>query len=192
MKIIQPAAGVAMRLTKGQTLTVYDVEGQQVSDLYCVSAEDTREVLSCGRSMDYADTIYLSKGDFLYSNRSRRLLEIVNDTCGIHDLLMPPCSLRMFQIVAGDENLKHPSCHENLSLNLQPFGVSADSIQNSFNIFMNVRMAENGNVRIETPTSKSMDSISFRCEVDLIVSLTACSHEGTNGGRLKPIGYSVE
>ncbi|OYZ10965.1 MAG: hypothetical protein B7Y39_19915 [Bdellovibrio sp. 28-41-41] len=77
-------------------------------------------------------------------------------------------------------------------MNLRPFGVSEDSIQNSFNIFMNVLVTADGRVKIETPTSKTMDSVSFKCEVDLIVGLTACSHEGTNGGRLKQIGYAVE
>jgi uncharacterized protein YcgI (DUF1989 family) len=42
----------------------------QVSDLYCFNAHDHGEWLSSGRSIDYANAVYLSNGDQLYSNRS--------------------------------------------------------------------------------------------------------------------------
>jgi uncharacterized protein len=45
---IAPRTGAAFRLRKGQTLTVIDPEGQQVSDMLAYNADDTAEVISSG------------------------------------------------------------------------------------------------------------------------------------------------
>ena len=140
--------------------------------------------------MDYADSIYLSTGQDLYSNRSNVMLRIVEDTCGRHDLLMTPCSLKMFQLVSGTHEY-HPSCHENLAQNLAEFGIGPDQISTTFNIFMNVEARADGRVSIRVPLSVAGDSITFHAAMDLIVGLTACSHEETNDGTCKPIEYEI-
>ena len=175
---IPTQTGVAFRLERGQRLRVQDPQGQQVSDLFCFSATDAGEWLSSGRSVDYADTLLLTTGHALYSNRSRVMLRILEDEVGRHDFLMTPCSLAMFQIVARDEAW-HPSCHENLAKNLAPFGISPDQISTTFNIFMNVVFEPSGRIHIEPPLSRAGQSILFEAEMDLLVGLTACSHEET-------------
>ena len=61
------------------------------------------EWLSSGRTIDYANTIYLTTGNILYSNRSRPMWTIVEDTVGRHDFLLTPCSLEMFRILYQDQ-----------------------------------------------------------------------------------------
>lgn len=190
MPVLRPQTGYAFQLTKGSTLKVIDPMGQQVSDLFCFSAVDLNESLSSGRSIDYNDTVFLTKEHQLFSNRSQVMMTILEDTCGRHDFLLTPCSLKMFQIVAGEE-VYHPSCHENLAQNLSEFGVSADQISTTFNIFMNVQIAPSGLLQIQAPVSKPGDYVLFRAEMDLIVGLTACSHEETNAGTCKPIHFEI-
>lgn len=190
MKNIAPQAGVAFALKTGERLRVRDPQGCQVSDLFCFSSKNPRESLSAGRSIDYGDSIYLTTGNILFSNRSNPMLEIKEDSCGRHDFLMTPCSLRMFQIVAGNEKY-HPSCHENLAGPLKEFGIEADSISTTFNIFMNVEVDPEGKIEILRPRSNAGDTILFEAKMDLWVGLTACSHEETNGGICKPIEYQV-
>lgn len=96
----------------------------------------------------------------------------------------------MFQIVAGNSD-HHPSCHENLAINLARYDVSPDAIDTTFNIFMNVAFDEGGAVKILSPSSKAGSRIVFRAEMNLIVGLTACSHEETNGGLCKAILYRI-
>ena len=79
--IIRPRSGVAFELDAGDELTVIDPEGGQVADLLAISRADIREMLSSGRTLDYAGRIYLTTGDRLYSNRSNVMLEIVEDYC---------------------------------------------------------------------------------------------------------------
>lgn len=182
--------GACFTLRKGELLKVIDPLGKQVSDLFCFSLEDPQESLSAGRSIDYNDTIYLTAGHKLYSNRSRVFLEILEDTCGRHDFLLTPCSLKMFQLVAEDEEY-HPSCLENLAKSFGPHGIPEDAISTTFNIFMNVQVQPQGQIQIQEPLSKAGDYVLFEAHADLIVGLTACSHEGTNGGVLKPIDYEI-
>ncbi|MES2856008.1 MAG: urea carboxylase-associated family protein [Bdellovibrionota bacterium] len=188
---IAAQTGVGFKLSKGQRLEVVDPEGSQVSDLYCFNAEDIGESFSAGRSIDYADSIYLTTGSELYSNRSRVMLSIIDDTCGRHDALMTPCSGEMFRIVSGDPDLKHPGCLENLAHGLKKFDISSDRIGTTFNIFMNVTVDTKGRLKIERPRSKAGDRVVFEAKMDLIVALTACSHEETNGGVCKPIRYRI-
>lgn len=188
--VIAPQTGVGFILKKNQVLFVADPQGQQVADLFCVSLNNRTEILSCARSMDYADSILLTSASQLYSNRSQVMLEILEDSCGRHDLLMPPCSLKMFQIVAQNNDY-HPSCHENLTKQLEPFGISADQIHNTFNIFMNVQVTDQGQLSIRPSLSKKDDVIAFRAHMDLIVGLTACSHEETNLGSFGAIHFWI-
>jgi len=190
-KIIPAQSGTAFELKKGDTLRVIDIEGEQVADLTAFAADEKREWLSSGRSIDYANTIYLTTGHILYSNRSRPMFTIVADDVGRHDFLLTPCSPETFQIIYGNHD-PHPSCFENLHTNLAPFGISPDDIPTTLNIFMNVEIAPSGELKILPPHSKAGDVITLRAEMDLIVGLTACSAEMSNNYRFKPIGYEIE
>lgn len=188
---IPPRGGVAFELRKGQTLKVTDPLGEQVSDLLAFSSADPKEVISSGRSLDYASKIYLSTGDNLYSNRSRVMLSIVEDTVGRHDFFLTPCSADTFRIIYGDMH-PHHGCQGNFERALAPFGISGDQIPVAFNIFMNVCVnASSGTIAVRPPLSKAGDYILVAAEMDLIVALTACSAPQSNNGSFKPIDYEV-
>ena len=188
---IPPQSGTAFTLQAGDTLRVIDPTGEQVSDLVTFARHDPDEWLSSGRSIDYSNTIYLTTGHVLYSNRSRPMLTIVEDTVGRHDFLYTPCSPETFAIIYKNTD-PHPSCFRNLAQALEPHGVAADRIPTTFNIFMNVYVAPDGVLTIGPPRSKAGDFITFRAEMDLLVGLTACSAEMSNNYRFKPIEYEIQ
>lgn len=185
---IPPQSGTAFHMKRGQILRVTDPEGEQVSDLVAFAEGDPSERFAAGYTIDYADSIFLTTGGVLYSNRSNPMLTVVEDTVGKHDMLLSPCSEAMFRILYGQEG--HPSCDANLRENLEVVGVSWDGSE-AFNIFMNVNVSPSGVVSVDPPTSKAGDYIDLRAEMDLIVGLTAGSSENTNNGRLKPIDFEV-
>jgi uncharacterized protein len=187
---IAPQSGVGFTLRAGDTLRVVDPLGEQVSDLIAFSERDGAEWLSSGRSFDYNNTIYLSAGHVLYSNRSRPMLTITADSVGRHDFLYTPCSPETFSILYKHAG-HHPSCFENLLQALGRFGVEPDGIPTTFNIFMNVVVADDGTLTILPPRSKPGDAIAFRAEMDLVVGLTACSAEMSNNYRFKPIEFEI-
>ena len=188
---IRPRSGVAFRLNQGATLRVIDPEGVQVSDLLAYSASDVREAISNGRTFDYEETIALTTGNRLWSNRSKPMLEIVEDTVGRHDFLLTPCSEETFRHFYPDKPVHH-GCFGNLAQALRPFGVEPDMIPCAFNLFMNVPVAPDGKLRVDPPVSGPGDFIRLRAQMDLIIGLTACSAYASNGGRSKSIHYRIE
>lgn len=188
---IAPRSGVAFRLSAGQQLTVIDPKGEQVADLLAYRRGDLGEVLSSGRTLDYASRIFLTTGDLLYSNRSNVMLEIIDDTVGRHDFLLTPCSRDTFRIIYGDDD-PHQGCFGNLTAALAPYGVTADMIPVAFNCFMNVTVnGETGALAVHPPLSRAGDKIVFRAAMDLIIGLTACSAPQSNNGSFKPIVYEI-
>ncbi len=188
---IAPRSGVAFELDKGDRLTVIDVEGRQVADLLALVRDDIGEVISNGRTFDYEETIALTTGHRLWSNRSNVLLSIEEDSVGRHDFLLTPCSEATFRHFYADKPV-HRGCFGNLAEVLAPWGIDADRIPVAFNCFMNVPVAADGGVSVLPPTSRAGDHITLRAHRDLVIGLTACSAYDSNGGSFKPIEYSIE
>ncbi|MEP6507583.1 MAG: urea carboxylase-associated family protein [Gemmatimonadales bacterium] len=187
---LDPQTGTALIVRAGQTLKIIDPDGEQVSDLTSFSLENTSEWLSSGRTIDYANTIYLSTGHKLYSNRSRPMWTIIDDTVGRHDFLLTPCSPETFSIIYGKTEY-HPSCFENLAKSLSAFGIAPDTIPTTLNIFMNVEVQPSGELKIGPPKSRAGDYLVLRAEMDLIVGVTACSAELSNNGSFKAIDVEL-
>jgi uncharacterized protein YcgI (DUF1989 family) len=187
---IAPQSGTGIRLSRGQALRITDPMGEQVADVTAFNADDHGEWLSSGRSIDYAGTIYMKQGHDLYSNRSRVMFTIEEDTVGRHDFLLTPCSQAMFEILYQHQG-HHPSCLENLATGLAPFGIGVDQVPTTFNVFMDVAVAPDGTLRIGAPRSRAGDHVLLRAHIDMVVGVTACSAEMSNNGSFKPIDIEV-
>jgi uncharacterized protein YcgI (DUF1989 family) len=191
IETIAPRSGTGFTLNKGQRLTVIDPQGEQVADLVAFGLADKREVISSGRSLDYASKLYLTTGDPIYSNRSNVMLRILEDTVGRHDFLLTPCSRDTFRIIYGDEH-PHQGCFGNLEQALKPYGIVPDQIPVAFNCFMNVVLdPKDWSMKVDPPLSKAGDHITFVAETDLLIGLTACSALQSNNYAFKPIHYEI-
>lgn len=189
MEVIAPRTGTAFRLNKGEKLKITDIQGEQVSDFICFNAADKKEYLSSGRTIDYAEKIFLTAGDLFYSNRSNPMFTILEDTVGRHDFLLTPCSADTFRIIYGHENA-HRGCHGNLVEALAAYNITGDEIPICFNVFMHVTVdALTGAIAVLPPKSKAGDYIVLEAAMDLIVGMTACSAEMSNNYSFKPIGF---
>jgi len=190
--VIPARSGAAFVLERGDVLTIAAPAGQQVADLVAFAADDPREVLSNGRTFDYEESLALTTGNRLWSNRSEPLLTIVHDDVGKHDFLLTPCSRDTWRICYGGRHDDVPGCFGNLAAALAPFGIAADEIPTSFNVFMRVEVGPDGRIAVHPPLSQAHDRFKVRAEKRLIVGLTACSAALSNNGRCTPIEYAVE
>ncbi|MBO1767369.1 MULTISPECIES: DUF1989 domain-containing protein [Allobranchiibius] len=189
---LPPQTGLLVPVAAGQTLQIVDPCGEQVADLYLVTAADPEECLSAGRTVDYNNTLYVSTGDRLWSNRSTVLATIVEDSVGIHDLTLTPCSQQTFDVLYPEfGGAPHPSCFQNLCDALGPAGVSPDRIGTTMNVFMDVWTSEDGELHIDPPPTRPGDGFAIRAEVDLLAGVTACSAEKSNNGHCTPIDVRV-
>jgi len=188
---IPPCSAKTVELCAGDELVIIDPLGQQVSDVVAFAQPDSNEYLSSGRSIDYAARLWLTTGDILYSNRSRPMLTIIEDTCGRHDFTLTPCSKDTFRIIYGESD-DRPGCEGNLAQALAPYGIDTDRIPIAFNVFMHVAVdAGSGGIRVLPPLSKAGDFIRLRAEMPLVVAMTACSAAQSNNFSFKPIDFQV-
>lgn len=190
IKTIPPKSGTAFILRKHRYLKVICPDGKQVSDMTAHNNDDLTEVLNNGKTLDYEQTLRLTKGNTLYSNASNPMLEIIEDTCGTHDFLLAPCcssTMERFYDITGD----HPNCFNNLYTALKRYDVDKHLIPTAFNIFMNVEITPNLRLKVSTPLARPGDYIIFRACMDLIIGLTACSAGMSNGNSFKSIDFVV-
>ena len=191
MEIIPPRSAVAFVLHQGDRVKITDLQGEQVADFICFNLHDRKEYLSSGRTLDYAETIFLTSGHFFYSNRSRVMAEMSADTVGRHDFLLTPCSADTFRIIYGHKH-PHRGCFGNLCEALAPYGIAPDEIPVTFNIFMHVTVdGSSGKLSVLPPKSKAGDHVVMEAKMDLVVGLTACSAEMSNNYSFKPIGFEI-
>jgi len=191
MNIIPPRCGDAFEIKKGDRLFVTDIKGKQVADLVLFNSKDVKERISSGKTMDFEETIQISAGNWLWSNRGKKMALICEDDNAQNDFLLAPCCRETFRIMYGFMAAR-PSCMSNLQTALASYNIHKDDVPTAFNIFMNVKVYANGSLKVLTPKSIAGSTMVLRAEMDLIVGLTSCSAPNSNGGEFKPIGYEIE
>jgi uncharacterized protein YcgI (DUF1989 family) len=188
--IIPKKSGAGFTMQKGDILEVWSPEGQQVSDMMLFNANDPNEVLSGGKTLDYISNLTATTGHYLYSNRSSKMMCILQDSNGQNDFLLAPCCKSTFEVLYNETDGR-TGCLENLASSLSKFDINIDEIPTAFNIFMNVQVGANRQISVLPPNNEPCEKICFRAEMDLFVGLTSCSAPDSNGGTLKTIAYRV-
>ena len=188
--IVAAASGAGLRLERGEQLRIIDVEGGQTGDLVAISA-DGRQRLCSGRTFDYGGKIYVSTGDTLWSDRSERMLTIVADDVGKHDLLYAPCSIEMYQLQYGVSGY-HANCHDNLCAAFRELGIEPEPLPSSLNFFMNADVTADGRLSILAPKTRVGAAMTLRAEMDLFIALSSCPVATCNaGGAIKPLAFEI-
>jgi uncharacterized protein YcgI (DUF1989 family) len=187
---IDAQSGIAFRVKQGQIIRIIDVEGEQVSDLYCFAESEIEEHLSSGHTTDYNGKLFLSKGDTLYSNQSNAMFTIVADLVGKHIMLYAPCSQEMFEMSYGVTEA-HSNCLDNLVTHFKDSGIQASDIAIPFTMFMNIKISPQGIITILPPLSKAGDYIELKAEMNMIVGVTACSAGTCNNFEWTPIEVEI-
>ena len=187
--IIPPQEYYSRTVYKGQVLRITDLEGQQVADFLCFNKEDLEDKLSVENTLLINGTIYITKGNRLYSSKCHRMFTIIEDTCGRHDLICGSCSEYTNAFRYGIRGT--PNCRTNFSAALAPYGIEPNVIPYSFNIFMNAPVQPDGSIAIEQPISKAGDFIELRADMDCIIAISNCPQERNPCNAYRPTKLEV-
>lgn len=160
------------RLKTGDCLRFVDLEGQQAIDLLCYNAEDPLDRYHAANTMKFNGNIFIGEGSVLWSMRARKMMTVIEDTCGSHDTIGGCCSAELNALRYNHQN--SPSCQENFRLALEPFGLSERDIVANVNLFMYVPVAADGAMAITEGPSKPGDHVDLRAEMDLLVAISNC------------------
>lgn len=188
---IPPASAVSFEVAKGQIVKVTDIMGQQVADFIAFNRDGLHERLSTSRTRSENGTIRITKGHRLFSNRNSVLFAVSEDTCGVHDLLYPPCSRWVYE--HRYKITPHDGCLENLTRALSQYGLTTDDLPDPFNIFENSQVSPDWQMSIKDPVSKAGDFVELRADMNCLVAVSACAVDvgHTNAGRCKPLEVTI-
>jgi uncharacterized protein YcgI (DUF1989 family) len=185
---IPPAGYFAAELTRNQVLRIVDVEGQQVADLVCFKRGGARiEPLSVMNTISLNRQVFPRVGYLLFSDEASPLMTIIDDTCGVHDMLAGACSRFTNERRYGVKDSRN--CRDNLAAALGPYGIGWKDVPFNMNVFMNCPIGTDGSWSIQVPKSRAGDHVDFRAETDVLVAFSNCPqiHNACNAFRLKPL-----
>jgi urea carboxylase-associated protein 1 len=175
------------RLSKGQHVRIIDLEGKQAVDFLCYDAEDRTDRYNAANTMKMGANIFLKKGSILWSDRGRRLMRVVEDTCGFHDTIGGCCSSEMNLV-----RYKKPgpgNCRDTFEIALKQFGMTRDDIATNINWFMYVPVGSDGEMAITEGPSKPGDFVDLVAERDVICVASNCTqvYNPANGFNPTPV-----
>lgn len=191
-EIIVPAGYArAFEVRKGDTFTVTDAEGGQIADLVAFNAHDTAERLSSSHTRLALHSIRFKVGDSLRTNLRRPMMEIIKDTVGTHDMLVPACDEQRYLVDYGVKD--HRSCVSNFEEVLVPWKIERSGIPDPLNIFENAAIDQDGSLVHLPVLSKPGDHITFRALMDLVCAVSACPMDLniTGGERITDILVTI-
>ncbi len=169
---LPPGTGVGFTVKKGQVIRVIDIEGQQTVDFVCFNLHDKEEKLWIGTTIINNGNVFIKKGHGLYSQYINKMFTIIEDTCGVHDLLLGACSSEVYE---KNYHVKgHNSCVDNLVKALEPYGFMRKDIPMNLNLFMNCPIKEDGSYSIDFSKSRRGDFVDLRADMDCIVAISNC------------------
>ncbi|MCC7121871.1 MAG: urea carboxylase-associated family protein [Gammaproteobacteria bacterium] len=194
--VVPGYTGRAARVPAGALLTITDLEGCQIGDLFVLAAADPTEVLSPAVTRLVNFTPFPRRGECFYSNRRRALLTLVEDASpGPHDMTFAPCDREIYRdLGAGDD---HPNCRDNFHRAIAELGLHPASAPDPINVFQNTPIAADGSYTIGVTRTRPGDWLRLRSECDLVIVLTACAVDipfagvQPNGGRSTPLRLDI-
>ena len=173
---IEPMHGWAGRLQAGQYLKLTDPRGRQCGDLWAFNADDLDEHLSAMHTRVWVNRLCPLPGESFHSNHRRPILQLIADTCGVHDLLTASCDEHRYRLYGLQSG--HRSCAGNLREVMAPFlGTTRFYVPQPFNVFANVPVGSDGSVLNGPAPSKPGDYIVLKAWIDVIVAISACPQE---------------
>ena len=164
------------KISRGQTLRIVDLEGNQAVDTIFYAADDESERYSALDTIRAQGNIYLTKGSVLMSSEGRPMLTITDDNCGRHDTLGGACAAESNTTrYALDKRYMH-NCRDNFLIALAHWGgdLSKRDLTSNINFFMNVPVTEKGQLTFEDGISGPGKFVELRAEMDVLCLISNC------------------
>jgi urea carboxylase-associated protein 1 len=172
-EVNEPGANhYARKLAKGSHLRIVDLGGQQAVDFLCFDVENPQIRYNAANSIKLNETVYVTTGFRLYSDKAEVLMTVVRDTVGKHDTIGGACSNQVNYLRYGIKNTC--SCRDNFLAAMKKLGLQPRDIHANINFFMHVPVAKSGRTGIREGLSRPGDFVELRAEKDVLVVMSNC------------------
>jgi len=180
-----------VRLSAGARIRCVDLEGRQCGDLFVFSATDVNEYASAEHTRVFVNRLFPRVGEPFVTNRRRPILTFEADASpGRHDMLAAACDPTRYALL-GVKGW-HASCQENLQKVMAGLGHERVEVPQPINLFMDIRLREDGSFDWQQGPSKAGDSVTLRAELDCYLVLTACAQDLNPINDFKPTSLAID
>ena len=174
---IQPGQAQSYQVKKGEYIQILDIQGRECSDFQAFSARALDKGLE--REIDPTTTralmgnMYPTPGIFskYWSVDHEPLVEIVQDTCGRHDMFGLACTARYYEDLGYPGHL---NCSDNMNKDLAQYGIRPRGGWPAINFFFNTMLDETNALGMDEPWSRPGDYVLVRALTDLVCVSSAC------------------
>jgi len=192
-EFVIPAGHARMwRMRAGERVTIAQTAGQQVGDFIAFNAADLTEFLSTSHTRRCLASLRIARGDRLFTNHREPIVEIVEDTVGLHDILAAACDPYRYRRDFGVDD--HRSCRMNFVEALAPFDIPDWRVPDPVNLFQNSPVLADGRYLSATSVARAGDHVTLLACMDLIAACSACPQDlaPTNGGRVTDLQVRLD
>ena len=177
--------GRAFQASADDVVTIIDLKGQQALDFVAFNANDLDEVLSGVETRRALRSLYITVGSILMTSRSRPMMEVIEDTIGVHDYTVPACDPTRYAVDFGCPG--HRNCLDNMFEPLRAYGVDSPlEVPEPFNFFQNSPVLEGGRTGVVDPSSRPGDRLVLRMLMDVVCAVSSCPQDIIPGNGLHP------
>jgi hypothetical protein len=164
-------------VSKGQTLRILDLEGNQAADTLFFNADDPSERYSASDTIREQGNVFLTFGTALLSDLCRPMLTITADTVGRHDTLGGACATESNTVRYALEKKTMHACRDSFLLAVaenEKLGLTKRDITHNINFFMNVPVTSDGGLSFADGLSAPGKYVEMRAEMNVIVLISNC------------------
>ena len=190
LDVVPATRGKGWRVAAGERVSVVDVEGCQVVDLFAFCAADPTEHLSASHTRVTLKRMFPAVGESFVTDRRRPILTLLEDTSpGHHDMLVAACDRRRYELLGHPD---HRSCADNLAEALAALGAESRLVPQPVNLFSRIPITADGDLDFRPAATRPGDRIVFRAERDILLVGSSCPMDlnPISGGR--PTSFGVE
>lgn len=187
-----PAGHARMwRMRAGERVTITQTEGHQVGDLVAFNAADLTEFMSPSHTRRCLNAIRLTRGASLFTNHREPILDLVEDTVGVHDFLAPACDPYRYRRDFGVED--HRNCRMNFVEALAPLDIPAWRVPDPVNLFQHSPVRPDGGYLSAPSPARAGDHVTLLARMDLVAACSACPQDlaPTNAGHLSDLAVRL-
>jgi len=189
----------SMRIRKGMTLRIIDIEGGANVGMLFYNPDNLLERYNAPDTMKCQHTFKITKGHCLYSDMGRIFCSLVNDTVGWHETICGNTTKSMVEKKWGEHTYQdhkndwHKNGYDSFLVELAKYGLGKKDMAANLNLFSRVETDDDGNLLFVSGNSQAGDYIELRFEMDTLVILHTCPHPLNTQNKYpkKPVRYEL-
>lgn len=176
------AAHWSLRMRRGTTLTLMDVEGGANLAMLFYNPEDLLERYNAPDTLKCQHTFKLSKGNCLYSDMGRIFCSIIDDSHGWHETVCGNSTRKIVSERWGMHSYQdyrndwYQNGHDSFLVELAKYGMGEKDMAANLNFFSKVVVDDAGNLALDAAGTKRGARVSLRFEMDTLVIMHSCPH----------------